>query len=263
MAHELAHAPAELSADFALRWAQVMGVGGSDRLARAVASTRLGREFTHDEFWTSVIHLFVNNPRIDLAQVDPIVEYLYHQKFHTALGDHRRGYPGVPRSPAARAIDQGPHDCLAVCGRVVEWQAEPKEVAKKTLIRWARSSIGEFVGRDEVGRDWTIRELVDSDAIAAEATAMEHCVAGFTDHCARRLTTIWSAGIETSEGRRRVATIEVNPTTRALVQAKTRCNGEPDGFCLAILSDWAEREGLKLGLAVENDAEVGELAAVV
>ena len=36
LAHEFAHAPANFPIEFALRWAQVRGLGGSDELARAV-----------------------------------------------------------------------------------------------------------------------------------------------------------------------------------------------------------------------------------
>ena len=54
MAHEFANAPSIFSIEYALRWAQVRGLGGSDTLARAVADTRLGREPSDDGFWVSV-----------------------------------------------------------------------------------------------------------------------------------------------------------------------------------------------------------------
>lgn len=60
MAHEFANAPAHFSIEFALRWAQVRGLGGSEDLARSLAATRLGREFEADEFWVTLIHLFIN-----------------------------------------------------------------------------------------------------------------------------------------------------------------------------------------------------------
>ena len=48
-----------------------------------------------------------------------------------------------------------------------------------------------------------------------------------------------------AEGRERVATVEVNPASREVVQAKTRGNEAPDEPCLAILRVWADQEGLK------------------
>jgi hypothetical protein len=40
--------------------------------------------------------------------------------------------------------------------------------------------------------------------------------------------------------------VEVNPANREIVQAKARCNEEPDEPCLAILKEWAGREGLEV-----------------
>ena len=53
-------------------------------------------------------------------------------------------------------------------------------------------------------------------------------------------------GIEGPEGRERVVTVEVNPASREVVQAKARCNEEPDESCLAILRRWAGQEALKV-----------------
>ena len=238
-AHEFAHAPAQYPIEFALRWAQVRSLGGSDGLARTVAATRLGRAFEHDAFWTSVIHLFVNSPRLDPAQVEPIVGYLQDQKYR-----HRRMIIGedieVDVGPPQPDLSVKGRTVASLMRRVVEWQAEQRtEQPRRGLIRWDRSGIGEFLGRDGEGRTWTIRELLDSDELAAEGKAMEHCVATYAGCCARRFTTIWSVGIEASEGRQRVATVDVNPALRYLVQAKARRNEEPDAACMAILTEWA------------------------
>jgi hypothetical protein len=234
-AHEFAHAPAHYPIDFALRWAQVRGLGGSDGLARTVAATRLGRDFDNGEFWTSVIHLFINSPRLDPAHVEPIVEYLYDQKLRSRrliIGEDTEVDVGPPQP----GLSIKGRTAASLMRRVVDWQAERRsDQPQRGLIRWDRSSIGEFHRRDEADRTWMIRELLDSDEMAAEGKAMEHCVATYTESCARRLTTIWSVGIETSEGRQRVVTVEVNPASRAVIQAKARGNEEPDESCLAIL----------------------------
>jgi PcfJ-like protein len=244
MAHEFAHAPAHYHADFALRWAQVRGLGGPDKLARAVAATRLGREFRHDEFWVSVLHFFINHPKFDLIHVDPIVEFLHAQKFafrRAIIGQDTEIYIDPPQPDLSL---KGWSEA-SLLRRVEEWKARGKVEAVRELIRWDRSGIGELVACDEQGRDWTIRELLDSDALVAEGQAMDHCAATYTLWCAKRLTTIWSVGIERPEGRERVATVEVDPATRGIVQAKARSNDEPDESCLAIIRQWASQEALK------------------
>jgi hypothetical protein len=246
MAHFFTQAPAHFPIEFSLRWAQVRGLGGSDALARAVAASRLGQEFENDEFWISAIHFFANHPALDLGQVDPIVEYLHHQKF-----EQRRVIIGEDTEVFIDAIQ--PDLCLkgwtvsSMLRRVEEWKAQRKEEAKRTVIRWQRSSaIDEFQGSDDLGRSWTIRELLNSDELAAEGKAMDHCVATYTDWCSKRLTTIWSVGVEGSTGRERVATVEVNPANREVVQAKARDNDDPDESALSILKTWAGQAGLKV-----------------
>jgi hypothetical protein len=247
MAHEFAQAPANRAIEFSLRWAQVRGLGGSDALAQTVASGRLGRWFGEEEFWTSAIYLFINTPRLDLGHVDPIVEYLFEQKCgyqQVVLGEDTEAYLGPPQPE------------LSLKGRTVasllrqakEWAAERPVQPQRRLLRWQRSAIGEYRLELDDGRVWTIRELLDSNELAAEGKAMEHCVAThYTEYCAERACTIWSMAIEGVEGRERRATIEVDPQTKRIVQAKASLNQEPDDDSRAVLAQWAGQEGLALG----------------
>lgn len=248
MAHVFAQAPAQFPVGFALRWAQVRSFGGSNEVARAVASTRLGREFSGGEFWESVVQFIVNHPKLELEEIDSVVEYLNDQKFEQRLvivGEDTEVYVDAPQ----------PDLCLrgwsvaSLLRRVAEWKARERPAGpERKLIRWDRSGIGGFRWQDLDGRSWTILELLDSDALAAEGKAMEHCAATYTDVCARRLTTIWSMGIEGPESRDRVLTLEVNPASREVVQAKAKNNADPDDQGQAVLAAWAQREGLKIEL---------------
>jgi hypothetical protein len=248
MAHEFAHAPAHYPIEFALRWAQVRALGGSDVLARTIAGTRLGRTFDNEEFWLSVLHFFINHPGLELARIDSIVEFLDDQKFgerQVVIGEDTEVYLDPPQPN----LSIKGWSVATLLRRIEECKARQRAVVKMkkpTVIRWDRSPIGEFFGEDEAGRSWTIRELLDSDALAAEGKAMEHCVATYTGWCARRRSTIWSVAIEDTGGRERVATVEVNPESRQLIQAKARCNEEPGEPCLGILKRWASREALKV-----------------
>ncbi len=251
MAHEFARAPAEFPIEFALRWAQVRGLGGSDALARAVAGTRLGGEQADDGFWVSVFQFLVNRPEIGPAHVGPVVEFLHHRRF-----ERRRVLVGEDTE-----VD-GPEPDLSVKGwsaasmlrRVEEWQARKRAEERaarqaelaRALVRWGRSAIGEFREPAGPGQYWTIRELLSSDELAAEGQAMSHCVATYTARCARRTSAIWSVGIEAAGGRERCVTVEVDPESREVVQAKARCNDAPDEASLATIKLWADRESLRI-----------------
>jgi hypothetical protein len=91
---------------------------------------------------------------------------------------------------------------------------------------------------------------------------MHHCVATYTACCARRQTTIWSVLIEEGGVPERVATVEVNPETRELVEAKARSNEDPSQDCLSILKRWASLESLKI-LVEEPEEPVATVEPVL
>ena len=250
MAHLFAHAPVHFPIAFALRWAHVIGLGGSDALARAVASTRLAYTFHEREFWNSLIHFLINHPKIELELVEPIVEFLYDRKF-----EHK---PVIVGEDSQVHLDP-PEPDLSIKGwteltmrrRLEEWRASRKVEVKRVLIRWDPSSIGGFLGLDDEGRTWTIGEILDSDALAAEGKAMKHCVAEYTAACERRISTIWSVRIQGPGGPERAATVEVDPASREVVQARSKCNADPNEECLAMLKRWADSQSITI--PVESD----------
>ena len=81
MVHHFLRGPADCTVEAALRWAQVLGLGGSARLAEAILGSRLATDFSHEEFWTSVIRWLIAVPMLDTGQIGPIVDYIHHQKF--------------------------------------------------------------------------------------------------------------------------------------------------------------------------------------
>jgi len=253
MAHELGRVPAHLSVEHALRWAQVRGLSGDDALAQAVCASRLGSHFENEDFWLTVLQFFVNHPRLDLRHVRPIVEYLHHQKFHyerVIIGEDTE--IGIaPPQPDLTMKGRTPASLLR---RAAEWQeqrSEPPPVRR--YFSWPASPIGGFRRIDDQERVWTIRELLDSDELAAEGKAMHHCVAEYyVASCHQRSATIWSLGLELPQERERVLTIEVDPNSRSIDQASMHCNEEPDAWCREVLRQWAEQEGLTIECQAEE-----------
>jgi hypothetical protein len=245
MAHEFANAPADFAIGFALRWAQVRGLGSSDALGRALAATSLGDQFWSDGFWTTVILFLIRQPKLDLTQVGPIVDYLYDQKFvgqRVIVGEDTEVFLDPPHP----GLSLKGWTLASLVRRVDEWKARATEPPRRRLIRWPHSGIGAYRRQDEEGRAWTIRELLDSDELAAEGKAMAHCVAGYTDSCSKGESTIWSLGIESPGDRQRVLTIEVAPNTKEVVQAKMKGNDDPDERSRSLLEDWARQESLTI-----------------
>jgi len=101
MAHHFMQAPGDCTVDQALRWGQVLGLGGTVRLAKAIIGSRLGESFEYDDFWITVIRFFIENPMLDLVHVGPILDYLHDQRFvdreeFVAAGVFERRPPAQP-----------------------------------------------------------------------------------------------------------------------------------------------------------------------
>jgi PcfJ-like protein len=249
MAHEVAMAPDHYSVDMALRWGQVRGLGGGKALARAIVATRLGRSFEHEDFWRTVVHFFVNHPELGLEHVGPIVDYLHNQRFvaQEVFVEEGDVSPDPPQ-PNLSMKGRTPRSLLRQVG---EWHASLGRQQRVRSFRWGPSGIGEFrLVESEEGRPddrcWTIRELLTSGALHREGVAMRHCVATFARYCARREASIWSMRLEVAGRRHRVLTIEVDPRTRTIRQARRHHDALPTETQRRILGLWARQEGLTI-----------------
>ena len=218
MAHHFMQAPSDFTVVAALRWGQIHGLGGTERLARALTGTHVGTEFEHDDFWITVLQFFIANPMLDLVHVGPIIDYINHQRFASqdvfvAPGVVERRGPAQPN--------------LTMKGRTPESLLRQVEAWHQTLAKteqpkaeWPRSGIDgfEFVEGAERGGNlkiWTITELLSTKALVAEGRKMKHCVATYAHSCASGACSIWALEVETFEGRSKLFTIEVSTARRS------------------------------------------------
>jgi hypothetical protein len=249
MAHHFMQAPPDFTVEAALRWGQIYGLGGTERLVRAVVGTRLGTDFEHDDFWITVLQLFIANPMLDLAHVGPIIDYIHQQRFVpqdvvVAAGVvERRG----PAQPNLTMKGRTPASLL----RQVEAWHRTLAKADQPKADWPRCGIEgfEFVEGAERGGNlkiWTLTELLSTKALVAEGRKMKHCVATYAHSCAIGRCSIWTLEVETLEGRSKILTVEVQNGSRLVCQARGKCNMLPGEKHRGILRRWAEKAGLKL-----------------
>jgi hypothetical protein len=253
MAHLFTQAPHQFSVIAALRWAQVLGLGGSKALARAVIGTRLGKVLENEEFWESVLHFFVNHPALDLAQVGPIVDFLQHQRFEWREGVSQDGAFGKQPPPRPDYSMKG-RTVASVLRQVEEWHRELGRETYQPSIVWPRAPFNDFrlvQGEETQGnvRVWTITEILTSRELFLEGQAMRHCVVSYKEDCIRRQASIWSMQVETQRGRLRALTIEVDIPSRTICQVRGKCNRQPGANELAIVERWAAVEGLRVAEA--------------
>ena len=249
MAHHFMQAPADFTAEAALRWGQIHGLGGTERLVRTLVGSRIGTTFEQDEFWTTVFQFFIANPMLDLAHVGPMVDFIYEQRFvpqavFVAPDVMERGAPLQPnftmkgRTPAS------------LLRQVEAWHRGLAKI-RQPKADWPASGIAgfEFIEGTERGGNlkiWSITELLSTKALVAEGRKMKHCVATYAHSCSAGACSIWTLEVETFEGASKILTIEVVNARRTISQARGKCNMLPGDKHRSIMRRWAEQAGLML-----------------
>ena len=241
MGHFFMQAPSN-TVGHAIRWAEIRGLGGSQRLANAVASTFLANRFNNQAFWRSVFDWFVSHPMLDVQQVGPITDYLSDQRFggrHPILGGDAPPQPNLSmrgRTPAAlvRAVEQW-HDRLRI-------STYPRKATS-----WKPTAIEPFILETGITnkKTWTIQELLSAHELFEDGRKLKHCVSTYTSSCVSRTTSIWTMQTSSSEGTKRLLTIEVHPRTNRIVQVRGKSNRYPREDEIKIISRWAQEAGLK------------------
>ena len=250
MAHHFLKAPRHYTIEAALRWGQVHALGGDRYLANALRGTRLTETFSNDDFWVNVIRFFIRNPMLDVSHANPIIDYIWHQKYENQRVFIERGVAREigPAQPNFSMRGRTPETLLR---QVEAWHGELGREAKSGELEWISSEIGEFhtLEGSEALRNmkfWSIRELLSSDELIDEGRALGHCVSTYARSCHTGRSSIWSMEIEDENGRRKILTIEVAPQAKVIRQVRGKQNRSPTPKEKDLLGRWAEQEGLRL-----------------
>lgn len=242
--HIFTTAPADLTAVEACMWFEVARLGGSradldrlrqnpayvidptegpvsvigpqlERAPEEAARIERAREFWHD----TVAWIVRWREELTDASASAILEWAMHlhAESNRWMAAPSAGFSWRGRTPASAheaAIDylrirDTPHADLVWRARGLEWQSDADEA-------------------------WTIRELTSSKALAEESRAMHHCVASYAYRCARGLAAIFSL---CAGGVRRI-TIELDPFTHRVVQARGVCNRATTHEEQTMISRW-------------------------
>lgn len=250
MAHCFLEAPRQYTVEEALRWGQVHGLGGNGHLVEALRETRLVRTFENDDFWVSVIRFFIANPMLDVSHVNPIVDYIWNQKYVNRQVYVERG---VAREvgPAQPSFSMKWRTPGALLRQVEEWHRRLGRAEKGGKFQWTHSSIGEFCFQEGSAerhsmKFWYVRELLSSGELVEEGQAMSHCVSTYARSCHAGRASIWTMEAEDERGRRKALTIEVSLSDKRIRQVRGKGNRLPTRKEKGILERWAVREGLEL-----------------
>ncbi|MEO1654032.1 MAG: PcfJ domain-containing protein, partial [Bacteroidota bacterium] len=250
MAHYFLQAPDHYQIPEALRYGQVLGMGGNERLLRAINGTNLGRSFENEDFWSTVIQFFVNQTPMDLSRINPIVDYIQQQKFNNRRVMRARGVI-EDLAPPQPDFNMKGRSLNSLLRAVHQWHLDLRKQNKLfSGITWVASQVSDFiwmVHEDQINqRTYEIRQLLTSDELALEGNAQSHCVGSYVSDCVEGDCTIWSMTVEdVFQGRRRAMTVELD-NNNEIVQARAKYNSIPDEEALQVLTYWAVENDLKM-----------------
>lgn len=227
MAHYFLQAPSNFNIPEALRWAQVKGLMGDDKLAKRIAYSWLGtKEYEDEEFWETFIRILVNAGMFDHDGLTELIDYVRQTK---AINEEY--------SLKGRTL-------RSLFRQSEEWHNHQFEL--RGIKFWELSGLkGYDKKRDQ--ELITMEELTGSKLLADEGRIMKHCVASYVQKCVSERTAIFSmrkyaAGLLYEV----MATIEVDLSWRRIVQAKARMNRRISDEAMKHLVRWADINHLSI-----------------
>lgn len=241
-------APDHLAPVEAMRWAQIRGFGGRKDLANELVRNTILKQPTRDErFWETVMRFLIREKLSYAPQASTLVEFLDEQKFQPAEKVWGRGGGPLPLQPE---FSMKGRTLRSLQRHMYNWRQElllKRPSLAKRNFHWDAIEVQPMV-LQEGDVKWLIFELLNDRALMLEGAAMDHCVGDYVEQCAERKSSIWSLRIHAKGCPRRMATIEIDPERKVIVQANAKSNEDPSPAARDILQRWATREGLAMSL---------------
>lgn len=250
MAHHFLKAPDHYTIKQALRWGQIHGLGGDQRLADVIRGSRIGDNFEHDDFWISVVRFFILHPMLDSHQVAPLIDFIQNQRFTSQRVMVERDV-WENRPPPQPNLSMHRRDPEALMRQMEEWHHQLGRATKGGKLIWEpHKKINSFIFEEgmqgkQSWKQWEIRELLSSDELRDEGRRQSNCVASCDRSCHSGSISIWTMDCQTMEGVKKQITIEVS-SHNVITQARAKRNVRATAKQATIMAKWAAHNGLTI-----------------
>jgi hypothetical protein len=230
------------SIDDAVRRAQIVGLGGSPRLADAILMSRLRNNFSNNAFWETVFNFFINTPMLNLDEVGTVIDYINQMKFvqqHHIVNGVRVFGPLMP------GFSMRGRNMATLIEATHAWHKELGKESKLDLTAtWNASGIRPYIieegNKERLVKRYEIFELVSAKDLHAEGKSMHHCVFSYLRSCISKSCCIFSLRLNDE----RLATIEVRGNS--IVQVRGSHNKRVTDKAATLISNWAYEERLDI-----------------
>lgn len=223
----LQNAPADATPIEACIYAEVKRLGGCGidfarvirNLALVIDPTESSAKASHSGFWHETVRWLINHrDAITDEQSDLILSWAMH-KYTEAERAHAQPFSWKGRSVGA------------TLERSVAYRRQVKRVWSG--YKWNSHGWDWTMDQAPIGT-WSFIELTSGEDLFLEGQAMHHCVTGYAARCASGYSAIFSVRLDDS---RRI-TVEINPRTTQLVQARGASNRKAQAEEQSAIRQW-------------------------
>ena len=216
-----------------LFYAVARAQGARDGMALRIARSTLAEKPFQDDFWRDCARFFAHEEHhpTSLDQLNDLVDYLRNQ--HTENPNFR--------------IFGGGHSLASLLRRMQDWHYALRRVKLMGNASWDGHLLDDTTIPQKIDGDpwfWDFTQIKNTKQLAAEGTAMRHCVFGYKSLCISGECSIWSLSLrDRFENSKRRVTIEVRNNGRIAQKrglANRPCRAEENH----IIGLWATRNGL-------------------
>jgi hypothetical protein len=239
-AHLMMESPKDFNIQQAIRYGQILNIGGNERLVRQILRTRIAVDYNNNEFWMSVFRWLLLHPMLDVVHYAPIVDFIYNQKYVPCRVDQSGNM--VCAQPNLTMKGRDPESMLR---QVEAWHRQTGREKKGQFAQWPASGIKGFYSkndRENVVR--MIQEICTQKELVTEGRTMRHCVGSYAGPCAQGRASIWKFEEISSAGIEKRLTIEVDNRQRTIIQARGKYNAIATSSDKYWLTQWAREAGL-------------------
>jgi hypothetical protein len=243
------------------RRAQILSMGGDEKLFSAVQKTQEIREGRNDTFWVTVIDMYIKAEMFDYNKIPEINDYIRHMVMNQR--------PHAPYSMKGKTI-------ASLLNKSNRWHKEAAEIIRMQQIaergnhararalgyrytpptllpNWNGFNIPNFqkvIKRKNIDYKYDIVQIKTHQGLIEEGRYMHHCVGSYAGSCAKGDKAIFSL----REVGLPLVTIEVNKSGNIgnnylweIVQMKASNNRKPSEPHVNIIKEWATKYSVSIG----------------
>lgn len=218
-----------------ITYAIAKAAGATEGVASMLYNSKLATESVLKPFYQTVVRFFVQNPAQSKNEINDLLDYLTMK---------HRTTPGFTMA--------GQH-LSTIRVKNVEWHYQLRREKVLGSDTWTGHDYleGKYISGQAGDKYlWTMSQICNAKDLAAEGTAMRHCVLSYKARCIDGTTSIWSLKMEhcTDDGfgmggAVRKLTVEVNIHS-GIVQARGLANRAAREQEMAILRMWARENNV-------------------